>query len=98
MLNTLNIMIKINKIYLNLISSGLDSTATLLKVINEEDLEDSLILPLFIWWKDDKDKVLKKEFKLCEKLLSYIRSKYENLSDIILKEEVLKLPFKFFED
>jgi 7-cyano-7-deazaguanine synthase in queuosine biosynthesis len=91
-------MRRVSKIYLNLISSGLDSTATLLKVINEEDLKESLILPLFIWWKDDKDKVLKKECKLCDQLLDYIRNKYENLSDIILKKEVVKLPFVFFED
>lgn len=83
--------------YLILMSSGLDSTATLLNLINKKDLKDDLMFPTYIWWRNIFTDVLKKEIENCQKILDYIKKKYEGKKLRIKNLKKIEVPLIFYE-
>ena len=70
-------------------SSGLDSTAAFLRLINEDHNTSDIYFPVYIWWKSDSNIVLKKEYENCIKIIEYIRQRFPKKS----KNKIEKCPY-----
>ena len=86
--------------YLILMSSGLDSTAALLNLVNklvdEDAHENSVLFPVYIWWRTIFTKVIQKEYCNCLKIIDYIKNRYK---DIIIKPLTkITIPLIFYEE
>jgi len=84
--------------YLVLMSSGLDSTGALLKLINEKITDIDLIFPIYIWWRSKFTSVIKKEHRNCHKILSFIDKKYGEKNLKITKLNRIDVPLQYYED
>lgn len=84
--------------YLILMSSGLDSTAAFVKLINDKNLNDALIFPAYIWWRTKFIKVINKEYSNCIKIVNFIENKYKNRNLHITKVKKIEIPLKYYED
>lgn len=88
--------------YLILMSSGLDSTAALLKLINnliENDaLENSCLYPVFIWWRTIHTEAIQKEYENCIKILDYVKNKYKANKIKIIPIKKIESPLIFYEE
>ena len=69
-------MIPLKECFLILMSSGLDSTAAFLKLINTNQNDKAIFFPIYIWWKTKSIDALTKEIENCEKIIKYITEKY----------------------
>lgn len=87
-----------NTCYIVLLSSGIDSTGAFLNLINENDLENDLIIPTYIWWREKFTKVIEKEYTNCEKIIEYIKQKYKDKKLKIKNLVKISLPLIFYED
>ena len=88
--------------YLILMSSGLDSTAALLNLINNliknDALENSCLYPVFIWWRTILTEAIQKEYENCIKILDYIKNKYKVDKIKIMPIKKIESPLLFYEE
>jgi len=88
--------------YLILMSSGLDSTAALInlinKLINDKSLENSCLFPTYIWWRKIFINVLQKEYDNCLKILDYLNNKYVKYKINLMPLKKIEIPLLFYEE
>ncbi len=83
--------------YILLLSSGLDSTAAFLNLINTKNLKDDILFPVYIWWKSINTRVVRKEFENCLEIVKYIKEKYKEKELNIKDLTKIEIPFIYFE-
>lgn len=84
--------------YLVLMSSGLDSTGAFLKLINEKITDIDVIFPVYVWWRSKFISVIKKEFRNCHKIISFVDKKYSVKNLNIIKLNKIDVPLQYYEN
>ena len=79
-------------------SSGLDSTAAFLHLINNNNLNNDLIFPCYVWWRKKTTKAIQREFKNSKKIIKYIRKKYNEREIMICNLMKIQIPLLFYEE
>jgi len=87
-----------NFCYVILMSSGLDSTASIIKLINLRNLKNSTLIPIYIWWRNNFTRVLDKELSNCKLIIQFIREKYKNKNLNLQNLIKIEIPLIFYEN